>query len=102
MSNSHHDDHHSSGPKPVAFTMPLILASVLILVIGLFLSLCDPKHEHAGDAGHEEHAAAKEATHQDAATHEDHAAVSTEPAAQKDSENSENTAPAAEQAPAHH
>lgn len=43
---SHHDhnDHHSNEKKPVAFTVPLIFASVIVLVIVLFVSLGDPKH----------------------------------------------------------
>ncbi len=39
---------HNTEQKPVAFTVPLILASVTIFIIVLFLSLCNPKHGHAG------------------------------------------------------
>ncbi len=38
---------HNTEQKPVAFTVPLILASVTIFIIVLFLSLCNPKHGHA-------------------------------------------------------
>ncbi len=47
----HHDSHHATEKKPVAFTVPFILAAVLVLIIGLFLSLCDPSHAH-GSEGH--------------------------------------------------
>ena len=43
---SHHDhnDHHSNEKKPVSFTVPLIFASVVVLIILLFVSIGDPKH----------------------------------------------------------
>lgn len=40
----HHDHHHSEGQKPVSFTVPLIMASVVIFIMVLLLSVCDPKH----------------------------------------------------------
>lgn len=43
-----HSEHSPSEKKPVAFTVPFILASVTVVVILLFLSLCDPKPHHAG------------------------------------------------------
>ena len=43
MSHDNHD-HHSEEKKPVAFTVPLILASVFIFIMVLVLSLCNPKH----------------------------------------------------------
>jgi len=50
MSDNHHShDDHNTEAKPVAFTVPLILASVLIFIIVMFLSLCNPKHGHHGD-----------------------------------------------------
>ncbi|MDX2174332.1 MAG: hypothetical protein SFY56_14620 [Bacteroidota bacterium] len=50
MSDNHHShDDHNTEPKPVAFTVPLILASVLIFIIVMFLSLCNPKHGHHAD-----------------------------------------------------
>jgi|JI10StandDraft_1071094.scaffolds.fasta_scaffold692522_2 hypothetical protein len=49
MSSNHHHDHHSEEKKPVSFTVPFILASVTLLIIVLFLSLCDPKHGHHGE-----------------------------------------------------
>jgi len=50
MGGHHHDDHHVTEQKPVAFTVPFILASVVILIMVLLLSLCDPKPhgEHHG------------------------------------------------------
>ncbi len=45
MENNHHDNHNTEQ-KPVAFTVPLILASVTIFIIVMFLSLCNPKHGH--------------------------------------------------------
>lgn len=42
-----HSEHSSSEKKPVAFTVPFILASVTVVVILLFLSLCDPKPHHS-------------------------------------------------------
>lgn len=50
MSDNHHShDHHSNEKKPVAFTVPLIFGSVVMLAIVLFLSLCNPKHGHHGN-----------------------------------------------------
>lgn len=40
----HHDNHHPEGNKPVSFTVPLIMASALLFIIVLLLSVCDPKH----------------------------------------------------------
>jgi len=51
MSSSNHDDHNVTEQKPVSFTVPLIMASVLVLIMVLFLSLCDPK-PHGNEAGH--------------------------------------------------
>lgn len=99
MSSSHHDDHHSSEQKPVSFTVPLILASVLILIIVLFLSLCDPKSHHEVEAGHG-HAAPVEAMHHEATEQEINAPAAEEPTAKKDSVSAETTVPVAE--PAHH
>lgn len=48
MSDHHHDHSHSSEKKPVSFTVPFILASVTLLAIIMFLSLCDPKPHHGG------------------------------------------------------
>ena len=52
----HHDSHHATENKPVAFTVPFILAAVLVLIMGLFLSLCDPEphHGHGSEATHQE------------------------------------------------
>lgn len=41
-----HSEHSSNEKKPVAFTVPFILASVTVVVILMFLSLCDPKAHH--------------------------------------------------------
>ncbi len=43
-SHNDHNDHHSNEKKPVAFTVPLIFASVIVLVIVLFVSIGDPKN----------------------------------------------------------
>lgn len=53
---NHHDEHHVTEKKPVAFTVPLILSAVTVLVIVLLVSLCDPKHGH----GHESKCECKE------------------------------------------
>ena len=98
MSGSH-DTHHAAEQKPVAFTVPLILASVLILIIGLFLSLCDPKphgHEAAGHNGHHDGTATEATHHHDAAapSEEHHAAAAVETT--KDSMSVETSVPEAE------
>jgi hypothetical protein len=42
---SHHDHNdHSNEKKPVSFTVPLIFASAVLLIIVLLVSLGDPKH----------------------------------------------------------
>lgn len=52
-------DHHYTETKPVAFTVPFILAAVTLLAMGLFLSLCDPRpHGEHGATGHGKHGAA--------------------------------------------
>jgi len=56
MSGHSHDDHHAAEQKPVAFTVPLILAAVTILIIVLFLSLCDPKAHHTDHHSGDNHA----------------------------------------------
>jgi len=76
MSGNHHDEHPSTEAKPISFTVPFILASVVLLIIILFLSLCDPKHgHHAEGEGHNE--AATEQHHDGAAT-EEHRNVNTD------------------------
>jgi hypothetical protein len=81
MSSHDNHDNHSNEPKAVSFTVPFILASVTLVLIFLFLSLCDPKKHgececkeecckecmeacekgdhsmHPAAAGHDEHAA---------------------------------------------
>lgn len=55
---SHHDHNdHSNEKKPVSFTVPLIFASAVVLVIILLVSLGDPKH---GDCCCEEGKCSKE------------------------------------------
>ncbi|MBX3165623.1 MAG: hypothetical protein KF900_14195 [Bacteroidetes bacterium] len=56
---SHHNEHHEAEQKQVAFSVPFILAAATLLVIVLFLSLCDPKAHHGEAHGHE----ATEAAH---------------------------------------
>ena len=46
MSSHDHHDNHSNEPKVVSFTVPFIMAAVTLVIIFLFLSLCDPK-KHA-------------------------------------------------------
>ncbi len=41
---SHHEENHNTGPKPVAFTAPMILGAVTIFIILLFVSLGNPSH----------------------------------------------------------
>lgn len=53
---SHHEIHHKQGPKPVSFTVPFILACVTLLIVFLFLSLCDPKQHGHTDMENPEHA----------------------------------------------
>ena len=49
-----HSHDQFTETKPVSFTVPFILAAVTLLVMGLFLSLCDPSHDsHKAGAGHE-------------------------------------------------
>ncbi len=44
---NHHDHHndHSTEKKPVSFTVPLIFASVIVLVIVLLVNLGDSRNE---------------------------------------------------------
>lgn len=99
--SSHHEENHSQEKKPVAFTVPFILAVVTLLAVVLFLSLCDPKPHHEG--GHEEHAT--EATHHEAAAeHHEAAAVEHHEAATTETSDSmtvESTVPSAEAHEAH-
>ena len=98
--SGHHDEHHLQEQKPIAFTVPFILAAVLILIIMLFLSLCDPKPHHGHDAVHEGHGAATEAVHHnDASMEAHHDAAAAEAAPAKDSVAATSMTPAAE--PAH-
>lgn len=103
--SSHHDEHHSMEQKPVSFTVPFFLAAAFILIVVLFLSLCDPKQHHAGaeEHGHSQAhgAAAQEATHHEAAAeHHDGPAQGAAAVEKTDSMPVETTAPNAE--PAHH
>lgn len=43
MSSHDSHDNHSNEPKAISFTVPFILASVTLVLIFMFLSLCDPK-----------------------------------------------------------
>jgi len=44
--SGHQEEHSINGPKPVSFTVPLIMAIVAIVIIVLILSVCDPKTGH--------------------------------------------------------
>src|SRR5882724_954187 len=92
MSGHTHDDHHSAEPKPVSFTVPFILAAVTILIVVLFLSLCDPKPHHAGEQ--EGHAVSTEAAHSAVSTDDHHSATEANAVAE-DSLAAESTVPAA-------
>ncbi len=99
--SSHHDDHHSTEQKPVAFTVPFILAAVTLLAVVLFLSLCDPKPHHGGEAGEHGHeGAATEATHHEAAATEHHEEAAK--MEKTDTMTVESTVPSAEPAKEHH
>jgi hypothetical protein len=56
--SSHHDDHnHSTEPKKVHFSTPLIMGLVTILLILIAVSTCDHKKHEASEAAattHEE------------------------------------------------
>jgi hypothetical protein len=103
--SAHHDEHHLQEQKPIAFTIPFILAAVVILVILLFVSLGDPSPHHGHEAMHEGHGAATEASHHEASAaaagehHEAPAQAAAEAAPAHDSAHAEAAAPAAE--PAH-
>ena len=56
--SGHHDTHHVNENKPVAFTVPLILGIVTLIITLLFLSLCDPSHANHNAEGHGHGAAA--------------------------------------------
>lgn len=75
------------------------MATAFLIIVVLFLSLCDPKPHHAGE-GHG-HAATTEAGHHEAApAHHNEAAAPAAGVVEKDSMPVESTVPAAE--PAHH
>ena len=98
MSSHDNHDNHSSEPKAVSFTVPFILASVLLVIIFMVLSLCDPKKHgececkegcskecmeacekgdhslHPAAAGHDEHATEAKEEHTEV---KDTAAVET-------------------------
>lgn len=46
--SAHHEEHHNEN-KPVSFTVPFLMACALIVIMLMFLSLCDPKKGHHGD-----------------------------------------------------
>jgi hypothetical protein len=50
--SSHHDDHnHSTEPKKVHFSTPLIMGLVTILLILIAVSTCDHKKHEASEEG---------------------------------------------------
>jgi len=97
MSSDHHNDDHSMEQKPVSFTVPFFLAAAVILIVVLFLSLCDPKPHHAGAEVHGHEGAATEAMHHEGTATEHHDEAE---AVKADSLPVETTVPDAE--PAHH
>lgn len=44
--SSHNEENHNSESKPISFTVPFLMACSLLIIIIMFLSLCDPKHGH--------------------------------------------------------
>jgi hypothetical protein len=96
MSSSHNDDQHSNETKPVAFTVPLIMASVLVFIIVMFLSLCDPKQHHAGADEHGAHNATTATSHDEAISTEKTEEASKMHAVEKDTVSAETTVPSAE------
>lgn len=95
--SSHHEDHPSTEQKPVAFTVPFILAAVTILAVVLFLSLCDPKPHHAGE-GHGHEATGQAAGNHEVNAEEQHRSEETAEKAteSEDSMTVESTVPSAE------
>jgi hypothetical protein len=101
--SSHHDDHLSTEQKPVAFTVPFILAAVTILAVVLFLSLCDPKPHHGGEEGNGHEAVGMASGHHETSAEERHNDASAEKATEKeDSMTVESTVPSAEPGKEHH
>ncbi|MBA3662899.1 MAG: hypothetical protein H0W61_01635 [Bacteroidetes bacterium] len=112
--SDHHND-HPTEQKPVSFTVPLIMASVLVFIIVLLLSVCDPKHggececkedcskecmdkcEKGDHTGHDEHGNEVKGG---AASH--HEESSEEPNTAKDSTAAEHTDSPKDNAPEHH
>lgn len=94
--SSHQDDHHASEQKPVSFTVPLILAAVLVFIMVLFLSLCDPKPHDAHGNGHDDHGAAVEASHNGEAEHEGHSHEAAASQTNAEPTSAETSVPAAE------
>ena len=64
--SSHHDDHnHSTEPKKVHFSTPLIMGLVTILLILIAVSTCDHKKHEASEEG-------AATTHEEVATETNH------------------------------
>jgi hypothetical protein len=69
-SGHHHDEHHSLEQKPVSFTVPFYLAVAFLIIMLMFLSLCDPKPHHA--ASHDSHEGPAATEHPAAGSEEHH------------------------------
>ena len=96
--SSHQDDHHVSEQKPVAFTVPLILAAVLVLIMVLFLSLCDPKPHNSHEVDHNDQTGQVEATHHGATEHDGHEHAAGDSQTKTDSASVETDMPVTEAA----
>ncbi len=112
-SHDHHDDHHSSEPKPVAFRTPMILGLVTMLAIILLVSTCDKKHGcceegkceascEAKHSGHDEHHDAAATTEHSNVEGHEHDVVTEEAAAVADSIMKVDSAAAKPAEAAHH
>lgn len=96
MSGHAHEEHHATEQKPVAFTVPFILAAVTLLILFMFLSLCDPKAHHGANHG-DQHGVEAAGHHSEMTGAEEHAVSPEKQEAPVAVESDEHTAE-----PAHH
>ncbi|MDO9001276.1 MAG: hypothetical protein Q7W45_16040 [Bacteroidota bacterium] len=111
MSSHDNHDNHSNEVKPVSFTVPFILASVTLVIIFMFLSLCDPKKHGECECKEDCSTECKEACekgdhslHPSTAGHDDHHAMEAKEvhAESKDTMSVETVAPAVDETHAAH